>query len=105
MATRNIQVVTKLTPEFSEQPWDFGYPARISVLHRPAAHFPCHITGNDKGLVYTHGTECVAIPWTVIQAVVEAANAKLIAPPPPENTSIAANIKAALDEAAKLPVN
>jgi hypothetical protein len=102
--SRNIPVVTKLTAEFTEQSWYFGPAQRISVADPTVpSHFPCHITGTSEGLLCAHGSEMVGIPWSVLRAVWESANPKLTAPPAPKNSEVAAAVKAATAEAAKLP--
>lgn len=104
MPIRNIPVVTKLTAEVSEQPWAFGLMQRISIQDPTAPpHFPCHIIGSPDGLLCSHGTEMVAIPWAVLRSVWESANPKLIPTTPPKNADVKAAIKSATDEASKLP--
>lgn len=104
MPINNIPVVTKLTAESSVQAFDMGHAQRISVLDPTMPpHFPCHIMGTSEGLICSHGTDFVAIPWKVLRSVWESANTKLIAPPAPKNEAVKPLVDAAIAEAQKLP--
>ena len=104
MPQRTIPVISKLTIEVSEQPWFFGHAMRISVLDpTQPPHHPCHIFGTTEGLVYTHGTEAIALPWDVLRQAVESVHPKMKAPPLPKPEEIKQKVEAAISEASKLP--